>query len=124
MPATSTGAPAADASGGGTGDGLGDRGVSRGSKSIHSRQPGSQLNRGDPVRAHKPEAPTTRKDDQGRQFPTALPVDRSPLHAVRKDPELKRFYRRKLIQKGMGKARIRSGAQTGNPAMDHDARPD
>jgi transposase len=28
------------------------------------------------------------------------------LHAVRKDPELKRFYRRKLIQKGMGKARI------------------
>jgi transposase len=28
------------------------------------------------------------------------------IHAVRKDPELKRFYRRKLIQKGMGKARI------------------
>jgi hypothetical protein len=28
------------------------------------------------------------------------------LHAVGKDPELKRFYRRKLIQKGMGKARI------------------
>jgi transposase len=28
------------------------------------------------------------------------------LHAVRKDPELKRFYRRKLVQKGMGKARI------------------
>src|SRR5437868_13717326 len=28
------------------------------------------------------------------------------LHAVRKNPELKRFYRRKLIQKGMGKARI------------------
>jgi transposase len=27
------------------------------------------------------------------------------MHAVLKDPELKRFYRRKLIQKGMGKAR-------------------
>lgn len=26
-------------------------------------------------------------------------------HAVRRDPELKRFYRRKLIQKGLGKAR-------------------
>jgi transposase len=28
------------------------------------------------------------------------------LHAVLKDPDLERFYRRKLIQKGMGKARI------------------
>jgi len=28
------------------------------------------------------------------------------MHAVEKDGELKRFYRRKLIQKGMGKARI------------------
>ena len=28
------------------------------------------------------------------------------MHAARKDPELKRFYRRKLIQKGMGKARV------------------
>jgi transposase len=28
------------------------------------------------------------------------------MHAIGKDPELKRFYRRKLIQKGMGKARI------------------
>jgi transposase len=27
------------------------------------------------------------------------------IHAVRRDPELKRFYRRKLIQKGLGKAR-------------------
>jgi transposase len=27
-------------------------------------------------------------------------------HAVRRDPELKRFYRRKLIQKGLGKARV------------------
>ena len=27
-------------------------------------------------------------------------------HAVRRDPELKRFYRRKLAQKGLGKARV------------------
>ena len=27
-------------------------------------------------------------------------------HAVRRDPELKRFYLRKLIQKGLGKARV------------------
>jgi len=27
------------------------------------------------------------------------------IHAVRRDPELKHFYRRKLIQKGLGKAR-------------------
>jgi transposase len=27
-------------------------------------------------------------------------------HAARGDPELKRFYRRKLVQKGMGKARV------------------
>ncbi len=28
------------------------------------------------------------------------------IHAVRRDPELKRFYRRKLMQKGLGKARV------------------
>ena len=27
-------------------------------------------------------------------------------HAVRRDPELKRFYRRKLVQKGLGKSRV------------------
>src|SRR5439155_20645014 len=35
------------------------------------------------------------------------------LHAVRKDPELKRFYRRQLIQKGMGKARIAAARKLG-----------
>src|SRR2546428_693162 len=35
------------------------------------------------------------------------------LHAVRKDPALKRFYRRKLIQKGMGKARIAAAHKLG-----------
>ena len=34
-------------------------------------------------------------------------------HAVRNDPELKRFYRRKLIQKGMGKARIAAAHKLG-----------
>jgi len=28
------------------------------------------------------------------------------IHAVRRDPELQRFYRRKLAQKGLGKARV------------------
>src|SRR6266849_11100133 len=28
------------------------------------------------------------------------------VHAVRRDPQLKRFYRRKLVQKGLGKARV------------------
>jgi transposase len=41
------------------------------------------------------------------------------IHTVRKDPELKRFYRRKLIQKGMGKARIAAAHKTGYPLMDH-----
>ena len=35
------------------------------------------------------------------------------IHAVVKDPELKRFYRRKLIQKGMGKARIAAARKLG-----------
>ena len=35
------------------------------------------------------------------------------IHAVVKDPELKRFYRRKLIQKGMGKARIAAAHKLG-----------
>ena len=36
----------------------------------------------------------------------ALSLGEATMHAVRRDPELKRFYRRKLIQKGMGKARV------------------
>ena len=43
------------------------------------------------------------------------------IHAVRRDPELKHFYRRKLIQKGLGKARASRGAQAGNPDVDHVA---
>jgi hypothetical protein len=35
------------------------------------------------------------------------------MTAVRKDPELKRFSRRKLIQKGMGKARIAAARKLG-----------
>ncbi len=35
------------------------------------------------------------------------------LHAVRVDPELKRFYRRKLIQKGLGKARVAAARKLG-----------
>jgi transposase len=35
------------------------------------------------------------------------------MHAVEKDEQLKRFYRRKLVQKGMGKARIAAARKLG-----------
>lgn len=35
------------------------------------------------------------------------------LHAAVKDPELRRFYRRKLVQKGMGKARVATARKLG-----------
>jgi transposase len=35
------------------------------------------------------------------------------MHAVGRDPELKRFYRRKLVQKGLGKARIAAARKLG-----------
>lgn len=35
------------------------------------------------------------------------------MSTVRKDPELQRFYRRKLIQKGMGKARVATARKLG-----------
>ena len=34
-------------------------------------------------------------------------------HAVRRDPELQRFYRRKLVQKGLGKARVAAARKLG-----------
>ncbi len=35
------------------------------------------------------------------------------MHALGRDPKLKRFYRRKRIQKGMGKARVAAGRKLG-----------
>ena len=35
------------------------------------------------------------------------------IHAVRRDAELRRFYRRKLVQKGMGKARMAAARKLG-----------
>jgi transposase len=35
------------------------------------------------------------------------------VHAVRRDPELQRFYRRKLQQKGLGKARVAAARKLG-----------
>jgi len=35
------------------------------------------------------------------------------IHAVRRDPELRRFYGRKLVQKGMGKARMAAARKLG-----------
>jgi hypothetical protein len=44
------------------------------------------------------------------------------MHAVRHDVELKRFYRRKLVQKGLGKARVAGCQETRDPLVDHAAR--
>lgn len=35
------------------------------------------------------------------------------MHAVRQDPNLKRFYRHKLLQKGLGKARVAAARKLG-----------
>jgi hypothetical protein len=35
------------------------------------------------------------------------------MHAVGRDPELKRFYRRKLVQKVLGKARVAAARKLG-----------
>ena len=35
------------------------------------------------------------------------------MQAVRRDPDLKRFYRRKLVQKGLGKARVAAARKLG-----------
>jgi transposase len=35
------------------------------------------------------------------------------MHAVRRDPELQRFYRRKLVQKGLGKSRVAAARKLG-----------
>jgi hypothetical protein len=35
------------------------------------------------------------------------------MHAVEGDPELKRFHRRKLVQKGLGKARVAAARKLG-----------
>ena len=35
------------------------------------------------------------------------------MHAVERDPELKRFYRRTLVQKGLGKARVAAARKLG-----------
>ena len=44
-------------------------------------------------------------------------------HTVRRDPELKRFYRRKLVQKG-GEGESGRGSQARDPTVDHVAGPD
>jgi Transposase IS116/IS110/IS902 family len=64
-----------------------------------------------------------RKTEQGGNALLHYLSTEAAMHVVRKDPELKRFYRRKLIPKGMGKARVAAGRKTGDPAVDYAARP-
>jgi transposase len=49
---------------------------------------------------------------QGNSLLRYLWTEATP-HAVQKDPELKRFHRRKLIQKGMRRARIVAARKLG-----------
>jgi len=49
---------------------------------------------------------------QGNPFLRFLWVE-AALHAVRKDTALNRFYRRKLVQKGLGKARVAAARKLG-----------
>ena len=49
---------------------------------------------------------------QGNPFLRFLWVE-ATLHAVRKDAALARFYRRKLLQKGLGKARVAAARKLG-----------
>jgi transposase len=49
---------------------------------------------------------------QGNALLRSLWVE-AAMHAVRRDPELQRFYRRKLVQKGLGKARIAAARKLG-----------
>jgi len=49
---------------------------------------------------------------QGNPFLRFLWVE-ATLHAVRKDAALRRFYRRKLLQKGLGKARVAAARKLG-----------
>src|SRR4029453_2920958 len=46
------------------------------------------------------------------------------IHAVRRDPALGRFYRRKLQQKGLGKARVAAARKLGIPLVDSLTRSD
>src|SRR5262249_30261747 len=45
-------------------------------------------------------------------------------HAARRDPELQRFYRRKLVQKGLGESACGSGTQAWDSPVDHVAGSD
>ena len=49
---------------------------------------------------------------QGNSLPRFL-WGEAAIHAVRRDPELQRFYRLKLVQKGLGKARMAAARKLG-----------
>lgn len=50
--------------------------------------------------------------NQGNSFLRFL-WGQAAIHAVRHDPELRRFYRRKLMQKGLGKAKVAAARKLG-----------
>jgi len=57
-------------------------------------------------------AATRRAQQTGKSVP-AISLVRGAAHAVRRDPELQRFYRRKVVQKGFAKARVAAARKLG-----------
>src|SRR2546426_999649 len=122
--AARSGTSAADSSGRGPGDGVGDRGVYRGSKSIHPWQESSQLHRDDPVRTHQRQAAATGKDEQGRQLAAALSVDRSGDACGTERPGAETLLPAQAHPERDGQGEGRHGTKAWHPVVDYDARPD
>ena len=65
-----------------------------------------QLRRAHSAGTLQRETPAAGKNHQTRNPLLRFLWNEAGAHAARRDPELKRFYRRKLVQKGLGKARV------------------
>ena len=123
-PTKATGTPAADASGRGSGDGLGDRGVSGDPSRFDTGNQVASYIGMIPCEHSSGKRQRLRKTDQGRQLAAALPVDRSDAACRRERPGAETLLSAQAHPERNGQGQDRGGAQTGDPAVDHDARPD
>jgi transposase IS116/IS110/IS902 family protein len=64
------------------------------------------------------------KADQGRQLAAALSVDRSDAACGRERPGAETLLSAQAHSERNGQSQDRSGPQTGDPAVDYDARSD
>jgi transposase len=91
------------------------------SKEIHAPQAVSRVS--DERQPRGPSSASCRYSSGKRQRLGALSKQGNPFlrflwceaaaHAVRRDPDLQRFYRRKVVQKGFGKARVAAARKLG-----------